>query len=83
MKTMTDNEKMVLKALVENAQSEGDNGVEYCMESVALELGRSIHSITGTCSSLEAKDYIECWNNHYYFDGQVNEEAIEWYNNNF
>lgn len=83
MKTLTENEKLVLKALVKNAQSEGDNGVEYCMDSVASELEKSIHSITGTCSSLQDKGYIECWGGDYYFDGKVNEEAIKWYNNNF
>lgn len=83
MENLTDNEKMVLKALVENAKAEGDSGVEFFIDSAANELGKSIHSVTGTCASLQKKGYIECWGEDYYFDGQVYSEAIEWYNNNF
>jgi Mn-dependent DtxR family transcriptional regulator len=81
MENLTDNEKMVLKALVENAQSEG--GVEFIIDDVADNLGKSKRSLAGTLASLQNKGVIDCFGNSCYYDGQVRAQAIEWYNNNF
>lgn len=83
MENLTDNEKMVLKALVENAKAEGDSGVEFIIDDVADNLGKSKHSLAGTLASLQNKRIIDCFGGECYYDGQVREQAIEWYNNNF
>lgn len=81
MKTLTDNEKLVLKALVENAKSEG--GVEFIIDDVADNLGKSKRSLAGKLASLQNKGIIDCFGGGCYYDGQVREQSIEWYNNNF
>jgi hypothetical protein len=73
---LTSNEKSVLKAIVANAKSEGDNGVEFILADVAKEMGKNIHSVTATTGSLAKKGMVLTFNGDGYFDGRVTEAGL-------
>lgn len=79
----TDNEKSVLKAIVENAREVGDTLIEFITADVAEKLNKSKNSINGTVSRLAKKGAVLCSNGDSYFDGEVTEDAIAWYDENF
>ena len=84
MKTnLTNNEQVVLKAIVENAHEVGDNDIDFLMPDVAKMAGKSQKSIQGVCSSLKKKGYIQCCNCESYFDGYIHPIAEEWYKETF
>ena len=84
MKTnLTNNEQVVLKAIVENAHEVGDNGVEFLLDEVVGATGMSQRSVQGICSSLQKKGYIDCFSGEYYFDGYIHPVAEEWYKETF
>ena len=84
MKTnLTNNEQVVLKAIVENAREIGDSRIEFLMPDVARMTGKSQKSIQGVCSSLKKKGYIQCCNCESYFDGYIHPISEEWYNETF
>lgn len=74
---LTYNEREVLVAIVNNAQSVGDTGIEYILADVADALNRSIHSVTGTAASLRKKGLISCFNGGTYFDGYAHDTGLE------
>lgn len=76
MKKISDNEKSVLVAIVENAKSVGDTGVEFFLEDVAKQTSKSIHSISATAGSLADKGLLICYNGESYFDGEVTEAGL-------
>lgn len=73
---LTNNEKSVLVAIVENAKSVGDNGVEFILEDVAKEMGKNIRSISATAGSLAKKGMLLTANGESYFDGHVTEAGL-------
>ena len=73
---LTNNEKSVLVAIVENAKSVGDNGVEFILEDVAKEMGKNIRSISATAGSLAKKGMLLTANGESYFDGVVTEDGL-------
>lgn len=73
---LTKNEKSVLVAIVANAKSVGDNGVEFILEDVAKEMGKNIRSISATAGSLAKKGMLLTANGESYFDGIVTEEGL-------
>lgn len=84
MKTnLTNNEQVVLKAVVENARNIGDDGIEFIMSDVAKMTGKSQKSIQGVCSSLKKKGFLQCYNCEAYFDGEIYPIAEEWYKESF
>lgn len=80
---LTNNEQVVLKAIVENAHNVGDSGIEFIMSDVAKMTGKSQKSIQGVCSSLKKKGFIQCYNCEAYFDGEIRPIAEEWYKESF
>lgn len=78
MKTaeLTNNEKSVLVAIVENAKSVGDTGIEFILQDVAKATGKSIRSISATAGSLANKGMLLCANGESYFDGEVTEAGL-------
>lgn len=84
MKTnLTNNEQLVLKAIVENAHNVGDSSIEFIMSDVAKMTGKSQKSIQGVCSSLKKKGFLQCYNCEAYFDGEIRPIAEEWYKETF
>lgn len=84
MKTnLTNNEQVVLKAIVENAHEIGDNGVEFLLDEVVGATGMSQRSVQGICSSLQKKGYIDCFSGECCFDGMIHPIAEEWYKETF
>lgn len=73
---LTNNEKSVLVAIVANAKSVGDNGVEFILEDVAKEMGKNIRSISATAGSLAKKGMLLTANSESYFDGEVTEAGL-------
>lgn len=73
---LTSNEKSVLVAIVANAQSIGDNGIEFCLADVAQKLDKDIRSISATAGSLKKKGLLFCANGDSYFDGEVTEAGF-------
>lgn len=73
---LTNNEKSVLVAIVANAKSVGDNGVEFILEDVAKEMGKNIRSISATAGSLAKKGMLLTANGESYFDGEVTEAGL-------
>lgn len=73
---LTNNEKSVLVAIVANAKSVGDNGVEFILEDVAKEMGKNIRSILATAGSLAKKGMLLTANGESYFDGEVTEAGL-------
>ena len=80
MTTLTNNEQVVLKAIVENAHNVGDSSIEFIMSDVAKMTDKSQKSIQGVCSSLQKKGFIQCYNCEAYFDGEIRPIAEDWYN---
>lgn len=80
---LTNNEQVVLKAIVENAHNVGDNSIEFLMPDVAKMTGKSQRSIQGVCSSLKKKGFLQCYNCGGYFDGEIYPVAEEWYRETF
>ena len=80
---LTNNEQVVLKAIVENAHNVGDSGIEFIMSDVAKITGKSQKSIQGVCSSLKKKGFLQCYNCNAYFDGEIYPIAEEWYKEDF
>jgi hypothetical protein len=80
---LTNNEQVVLKAIVENARNVGDSSIEFIMSDVARITGKSQKSIQGVCSSLKKKGFLQCYNCEAYFDGEIYPIAEEWYNKTF
>lgn len=79
----TENEKNVLKAIVENAREVGDTLIEFITADVAEKLNKSKNSVNGTVSNLAKKGAVLCSNGDSYFDGEVTKDAIAWYDENF
>ena len=73
---LTNNEKSVLVAIVANAKTVGDNGVEFILEDVAKEMGKNIRSISATAGSLAKKGMLLTANGESYFDGEVTEAGL-------
>lgn len=73
---LTNNEKSVLVAIVANAKSVGDNGVEFILQDVAKEMGKNIRSISATAGSLAKKGMLLTANGESYFDGEVTEAGL-------
>lgn len=80
---LTNNEQLVLKAIVENAHNVGDSSIEFIMSDVAKMTEKSQKSIQGVCSSLKKKGFIQCYNCEAYFDGEIRPIAEEWYKESF
>lgn len=80
---LTDAEKCLLKAIVENAHASGDNGVEFIVDDVARAVGKSVNEVAGICSSLQRKAMVEMYRGGSYFDGKITSAAEEWYNKEF
>lgn len=80
---LTNNEQVVLKAIVENARNIGDSSIEFIMADVANITGKSQKSIQGVCASLKKKGFLQCYNGEAYFDGEIYPIAEEWYNETF
>lgn len=73
---LTNNEKSVLVAIVENAKSVGDNDIEFILQDVAKDTGKSIRSISATAGSLAKKGMLLTANGESYFDGVVTEAGL-------
>lgn len=73
---LTNNEKSVLVAIVENAKQVGDNGVEFILQDVAKATGKSIRSISAIAGSLAKKGMLLTANGESYFDGVVTEAGL-------
>ena len=73
---LTNKEKSVLVAIVANAKSVGDSGVEFILEDVAKEMGKNIRSISATAGSLAKKGMLLTANGESYFDGEVTEAGL-------
>lgn len=73
---LTNNEKSVLVAIVANAKSVGDNGIEFILQDVAKEMGKNIRSISATAGSLAKKGMLLTANGESYFDGEVTEAGL-------
>jgi hypothetical protein len=76
-KNLTTNEREVLKSLVANAKKAGDSGVEFILEDVARETGKTTRKISGTVGSLVKKGMIVCFGEDSYFDGKVTEAGFK------
>ena len=73
---LTNNEKSVLVAIVNNAKQVGDSGVEFILAGVANEMKKSIRSISATAGSLAKKGMLLTANGESYFDGVVTEAGL-------
>ena len=73
---LTNNEKSVLVAIIENAKQVGDNGIEFILEDVAKTTGKTIRSISATAGSLAKKGMLLTANGESYFDGVVTEAGL-------
>lgn len=73
---LTQNEKNVLVAIVENAKEVGDTGVEFILQDVAKAMNKSIRSISATTGSLAKKGMLLTMNGEGYFDGVVTEAGF-------
>lgn len=73
---LTQNEQEVLKALVLNAQAEGDSGTEFLIDEVAAALNKSEKSVAATVGELQKKGLVDCYAKGYYFNGAVTEKGM-------
>jgi type 1 fimbria pilin len=73
---LTKNEREVLEAIVANAKKVGDSGVEFILQDVARETGKSIRSISATTVSLAKKGMLLTANGDSYFDGELTEAGL-------
>lgn len=55
---LTKNEREILEAIVANAKKVGDSGVEFILQDVARETGKSIRSVSATTGSLAKKGML-------------------------
>jgi hypothetical protein len=93
MVALTENERTIFNIIVQNGtQSEGknicadgeSNGIELdSVYRVAVSKGKRITSVKGTLSRLQEKGLILMYGKDFecYFDGEVTEKGIEFYNN--
>lgn len=77
MENLTENEKIILKALVDYAEINGDYGTEFIIEDIARITNKSYKSVQGTCASLCNKRYVNMFYGNSYFDGEVSKTALE------
>ena len=73
---LTKNEREVLVAIVANAKKVGDSGVEFILQDVARETGKSIRSVSATTGSLAKKGMLLTYNIESYFDGELTEAGL-------
>lgn len=73
---LTKNEREILVAIVANAKKVGDSGIEFILQDVASELGKSIRSVSATAGSLAKKGMVLNANGDSYFDGEVTEAGL-------
>lgn len=73
---LTKNEREVLVAIVANAKKVGDSGVEFILQDVARETGKSIRSVSATTGSLAKKGMLLTANGDSYFDGELTEAGL-------
>ena len=73
---LTKNEREVLVAIVANAKKVGDSGVEFILQDVARETGKSIRSVSATTGSLAKKGMLLTYNVESYFDGELTEAGL-------
>lgn len=73
---LTNNEKSVLVAIVNNAKEVGDNGIEFILEDVAKVMNKNIRSISATAGSLAKKGMLLTANGDSYFDGELTEAGL-------
>ena len=73
---LTQNEKDVLVAIVENAKEVGDTGVEFILQDVAKVMNKNIRSISATAGSLAKKGMLLTANGESYFDGRVTDAGL-------
>ena len=73
---LTKNEREVLEAIVANAKKVGDSGVEFILQDVARETGKSIRSVSATTGSLAKKGMLLTYNVESYFDGELTEAGL-------
>ena len=73
---LTKNEREVLEAIVANAKKVGDSGVEFILQDVARETGKSIRSVSATTGSLAKKGMLLTANGDSYFDGELTEAGL-------
>lgn len=73
---LTKNEREVLVAIVANAKKVGDSGIEFILQDVSNELGKSIRSVSATAGSLAKKGMLLTANGDSYFDGEVTEAGL-------
>lgn len=93
MVALTENERTIFNIIVQDGtQSEGknicadgeSNGIELdSVYRVAVSKGKRITSVKGTLSRLQEKGLILMYGRDFecYFDGEVTEKGIEFYNN--
>lgn len=65
-----------MKAIVANAKKVGDSGVEFILQDVARETGKSIRSVSATTGSLAKKGMLLTANGDSYFDGELTEAGL-------
>lgn len=73
---LTQNEKAVLVALVNNAKKVGDNDVEFIIADVAKYMDKNVRSISATVGSLAKKGMVLTANGESYFDGVITESGL-------
>lgn len=73
---LTKNEREILEAIVANAKKVGDSGVEFILQNVARETGKSIRSVSATTGSLAKKGMLLTANGDSYFDGELTEAGL-------
>lgn len=65
-----------MEAIVANAKKVGDSGVEFILQDVARETGKSIRSVSATTGSLAKKGMLLTANGDSYFDGELTEAGL-------
>lgn len=73
---LTKNEREILEAIVANAKKVGDSGIEFILQDVARETGKSIRSVSATTGSLAKKGMLLTANGDSYFDGELTEAGL-------
>lgn len=73
---LTKNEREILEAIVANAKKVGDSGIEFILQDVARETGKSIRSVSATAGSLAKKGMLLTANGDSYFDGELTEAGL-------
>lgn len=73
---LTKNEREILEAIVANAKKVGDSGVEFILQDVARETGKTIRSVSATTGSLAKKGMLLTANGDSYFDGELTEAGL-------